>query len=45
MRVCEVDLYPVNCLRLVLLLRLENELLQDVVVARHDTNKSNKLTI
>jgi len=37
MRVCEIDLYPVDGFRLVLLLGLENKLLKDRIIPRYNT--------
>jgi hypothetical protein len=42
MGICEIYLYPMNGLRLVLLLRLENKLFEDGVVACNDTEKEMK---
>lgn len=37
MRVCEIDLYPMNGFCFILLLGLENKLLENGVVSRDDT--------
>jgi hypothetical protein len=43
MRVCEVDLYTVDGLSLVLFLRLKHELFQNGIVACHDTTETSVL--
>ena len=41
MRVGKVDLYSVDCLGLVLFFGLEDELLEDRVIPRHNAKKEN----